>query len=56
MVRVGFDALDVMVRLPLVLPADDGANETLKVALCPEVRVSGAVIPLKVNPGPLTAT
>ena len=32
-VRVGFEALDVMVRLPLALPADDGANETLNVAL-----------------------
>ena len=32
-VRVGFDAFEVMVRLPLALPADDGAKETLKVAL-----------------------
>ena len=55
-VRVGFEALDVMVRLPLALPADDGVNETLKVALCPAVRVTGAVIPLKLNPEPLIAT
>jgi len=55
-VSVGFEALDVMVMLPLALPADDGANETLKVALCPAVRVTGAVIPVKVNPEPLTAT
>ena len=56
MVRVGFEALDVMVRLPLAPPADDGVNETLKVALCPAVRVTGAVIPLKLNPEPLIAT
>ena len=56
MVRVGFEALEVMVRLPLALPADDGANETLKVALCPAVRVTGVVIPLKLNPEPLIAT
>ena len=56
MVRVGFEALEVMVRLPLALPADDGANETLNVALCPAVRVTGVAIPLKLNPEPLIAT
>ena len=56
MVRVGFEALEVMVRLPLALPADDGANDTLKVALCPAISVTGAVIPLKLNPEPLIAT
>ena len=55
-VRVGLEALDVMLTLPLALPADDGANETLNVALCPAVRVTGVVIPLKLNPEPLTAT
>ena len=56
MVRVGFEALDVMVRLPLALPADDGPNETLKVVLCPAVSVTGVVIPLKLNPEPLIPT
>ena len=56
MVRVGFEALDVMVRLPLAVPEDVGVNDTLKVALCPAVRVTGAVIPLKLNPEPLIAT
>ena len=56
MVRVGFEALDVMVRVPLALPADDGPNETLKVVLCPAVNVTGVVIPLKLNPDPLIAT
>lgn len=55
-VNVGFDAFDVIVTLPLTAPADSGANETLKVALCPEVKVSGAVIPLQVNPVPLIPT
>ena len=55
-VRLGFEALDVIVRLPLALPAADGANDTSKVALCPALNVTGAVIPLKLNPGPLTAT
>jgi hypothetical protein len=53
MVRVGFDAVDVMVTLPLLLAADAGVNVTLRVALCPAVSVTGAVIPLKVNPLPL---
>jgi hypothetical protein len=56
MVSVGFEALDVIVRLPLALPADDGVNETLKVALCPAVSVTGVVIPLKLNPEPLIPT
>ncbi len=55
-VRFGFEASDVTLRLPLALPADEGANETLNVALCPALSVTGAVIPLKLNPAPLTAT
>ena len=54
--RVGFEALDVIMRLPLALPANDGAKETLKVALCPAVSVTGVVIPLKLNPEPLIPT
>ena len=56
MVRVGLEALDVTVRLPATFPADDGANETLKVALCPAVSVTGVVIPVKLNPDPPIAT
>ena len=55
-VSVGFDPFEVTVRLPPALPADDGANETLKVALCPAVSVTGVVIPLTLYPAPLTAT
>jgi len=52
MVRVGFEAFDVTVRLPVALPADCGANATVKVALCPAVSVTGAVIPLRLKPVP----
>ena len=31
--RVGFEALEVMSKLPVVLPTDCGANETVNVAL-----------------------
>ena len=55
MVRVGFEALEVNVMLPLLLPAEDGLNKTVKIVLCPADRVSGTVIPLRVNPT-LTAT
>jgi len=51
MVRVG--AFEVMVTLPPTLAAEAGVNVTVKVALCPAVSVTGAVIPLKLNPVPL---
>src|SRR5206468_1493375 len=50
MVRVGFDALEMTVTLPVALVADAGVNVTVKVALCPAVRVKGVVIPLRLNP------
>ena len=50
MVRVVFEALDVIVTLPVALPAEDGLKTTLKFALCPDAKVRGAVIPLRVNP------
>ena len=56
MVRVGFDAVEVIVTLPLISPAVVGANKTLKLALCPAARVTGALIPLKLKPAPLAPT
>jgi len=56
MFKVGFDAFEVTVTLPLFAPPVSGVNETLNVALCPAVRVTGAEIPLTLNPVPLTAT
>src|SRR5208283_5066778 len=50
MVRVGLEALEVIVTLPLAPAAEVGANETLKLVLCPAVRVTGAVMPLRLNP------
>jgi len=55
-VSVGLVAFEVTVTLPLALAADCGVNVTLKVALCPAVSVTGAVIPLAVNPVPLIPT
>jgi hypothetical protein len=56
MVSVGFDASELIVTLPLSVAAEVGVNVTVKVAPCPAVSVTGAVIPLKLNPVPLTAT
>ena len=53
-VSVGFDAFEVMVTVPLALPATCGANVTENVVLCEGFRVSGVVIPLSWNPVPLT--
>jgi hypothetical protein len=55
-VSVGLEAFEVIVMLPLALAADAGVNVTLKVALCPAASVTGAVIPLKLNPVPLMPT
>lgn len=54
--NVGLVAFEVMVTLPLALPAVKGAKVTLKVALCPAVSVAGVEIPLTEKPVPLLAT
>lgn len=56
MVSVGLEAFDVMVTLPFALATVCGANVTVKLVLCPAVSVTGAVIPVKVNPVPLIPT
>jgi hypothetical protein len=55
-VKVGFDAFELTVTLPLAAAADAGVNFTLNVAPWPAVRVTGVVIPLTLNPVPLAAT
>ena len=55
-VRLGLGAFEVIVTLPLTLPADAGVNVTLKLALWPAVSVTGAVIPLRLYPVPLIPT
>ena len=52
----GFEAVDVIVTVPVLLPDDEGANETLNVVLCPAVSVTGVVMPLKLKSVPVTAT
>jgi hypothetical protein len=53
MARAGLEALEVIVTLPLALPADEGANVTLKLVLPPAGNVSGVAIPFTLNPVPL---
>jgi hypothetical protein len=53
--RFAFVALDVTVRLPLVVPAVDGLKERMKGALWPALRVKGSVSPLNVKPLPAAA-
>jgi hypothetical protein len=53
MARVGLVAFEVIVTLPVTLPADAGVNVAVKVALCPAVSVAGVVMPLKLTPVPL---
>lgn len=50
-----FEASLVMATLPVALPADVGANFTEKLALCPAAIVAGILIPLMLNPVPVTA-
>ena len=56
MLRVGSEAFEVTVTVPLALPVDCGAKATVNVALCEAFRVTGAVIPLTVNSVPDTDT
>ena len=53
MVSVGLEAFEPMVTLPLALPAEPGVKVTENVVLCPEVSVSGVLIPLRLKPVPL---
>src|SRR5260221_6514123 len=54
MFSVGFEAVEVIAILPLTAPAAVGLNNTLKVALCPAASVTGALIPLTLDPDPVT--
>jgi len=52
--KVEFEALEMILTLPLAPAPDAGVNVTVKVVLCPAVRVNGVVIPLMLNPLPVT--
>jgi hypothetical protein len=43
--KLGFDAFEVTVTVPLDEPADVGAKVTVNDVLCPGVSVTGGVIP-----------
>ena len=51
--RLGFDPLDVTLRLPLAAPPAAGANATVNGVLCPAFSVTGIVSPLRLKPAPL---
>lgn len=53
-VRVGLVAFELIVTVPLALPAVVGVNVTVKLVLAPAARFTGVVMPLRVNPLPLT--
>ena len=53
MLRFVFDALDVMLTLPLAAPAAVGLNSTENEVLWPAAKVTGKDRPLKLNPVPL---
>ena len=50
--KLGFEAFDVTVTVPVNVPADVGANLTVNDVLCPGVRVTGGVMPEMLNPVP----
>jgi hypothetical protein len=50
--KLGFDAFEVTVAVPVNVPALVGANFTVNVVLCPAVNVTGGVIPETLNPVP----
>jgi hypothetical protein len=54
MLKIGFEAFESIVTLPGKLPADLGAKVTVKDALCPGVKVTGADIPEMLKPVPPT--
>ena len=53
---VGFDPFEVIVTVPLALPAAVGVNVTLNVVYAPAAKVIGVVTGLKLKPVPLMAT
>jgi hypothetical protein len=54
--KLGFEAFEVTVTVPLNVPVDVGANVTVNDVLCPGVNVTGGVIPETLNPVPDAAT
>ena len=55
-VRVEFVAVELTLIFPVTAPAEVGANDTVNVALCPPLSVSGVAIPLTLKPLPVIRT
>jgi hypothetical protein len=53
MLKLGFDAFEVMLTLPLAAPLVVGEKSTVNDVLWPAVNVKGKDRPLKLNPAPL---
>ena len=56
MLKLASDALDVIMTLPLTVPAADGAKLILSAVLCPADKVKGVLTLDIVKPVPLTLT
>jgi hypothetical protein len=50
--KLGFEAFDVTITVPLNVPVDVGANVAVNDVLCPGVNVTGGVIPEILKPVP----
>ncbi len=53
MLKLGFEAFEVMLTLPLAAPLVVGAKSTMNDVLWPAVKVKGKDRPLRLNPEPL---
>lgn len=47
--------LELIVNIPLAVPAADGVKTVLKVAPCPELSVIGKLAPVMLKPPPVAA-
>ena len=54
--KLGLEASEVTVAVPVKVPAEVGAKFTVNVALCPAASVTGSVIPETLNPVPDAVT
>jgi hypothetical protein len=50
--KLGFEAFDATITVPLNVPDDVGAKVTVNEVLCPGVNVTGVLIPEMLNPVP----
>jgi hypothetical protein len=53
MFRLGSEALELRLTLPVAAPLAVGENSTVNDVLCPAANVKGKARPLRLNPGPV---